>query len=221
MNTYLLPNQSIDESTVFSVPLGDLKRGRLEIASGISNSDLRGDPAIQEMFRGEFFGQIPYVRTRNESVIIRYPLSLREWFKHLLLANRHAASIILNTSIPWHVDIHGGVAHLEADLQALQLSSLAISGGIADTDVLLARPSGTVQIHIAGGVSNLRIFRPKGVSAQLKVGGGASNLIFDDHFYNSIGNGIHINTPDYHSETNRYDIIVSSAVSNLTVCTQA
>jgi hypothetical protein len=223
MNTLanLLSNQSTDEGTVFSAPLSDLKRGRLEITNGFSNSDLRGDPAIQELFQGRFVGQIPYVRTRNESVIIGYPLSLREWFKHLLLANRHAASIILNTSIPWHIDIHGGAAHLDADLQALQLSSLAITGGVADTNVLLPRPSGTVQIHIAGGVSNLRIFRPQEVSAQLKVRGGVSNLIFDDQHYSSIGNGIHIDTPDYYSETNRYDIVVSGGVSNLSLRAQA
>lgn len=221
MNTLsnLLPNQSIDESEVFSAPLGDLKRGYLEITSGFSNGDLRGDPEIQELCQGQFIGQIPYVRTRNESVIIRYPLSLREWFKHLLLANRHATSILLNTSIPWNIEIHGGAAHLAADLQALQLSSLVITGGVAETNLLLPRPTGTVQIHIASGASNLRIFRPVGVSAQLKVDGGISNLVFDDQYYGSIGGGIHVNSPDYQAETDRYDIVVSGGVSNLTVRT--
>jgi hypothetical protein len=208
-----------DESAMFSAPLGDLKRGRLEIARGISNCDLRGDPAIQELFRGQFIGQIPHVHTRNESVVIRYPLSLQEWFKHLLLANRHAASIFLNTSIPWRIDIHGGVAHLDADLQALQLSSLVITGGVAETNLWLPHPTGTVQIHIASGVSNLRILRPKEVSAQLKVGGGVSNLIFDDQYYSSVGGGIHVNTPDYQAENDRYDIVVRGGVSNLTIRT--
>jgi hypothetical protein len=221
MNTQsdLFTNKRMGETRMFSAPLGNLKRGHLEITSGFSNGDLRGDPEIQELFQGQFIGQIPYVRTRNESVIIRYPLSLREWFKHLLLANRHAASILLNTSIPWHIDIHGGAAHLDADLQVLQLSSLVITGGVAETNLLLPRPTGTVQIHIGSGVSNLLIVRPKEVSAQLKVGGGISNLIFDDQYYASIGNGIHINTPDYQSETNRYDIVVSGGVSNLTIRT--
>jgi hypothetical protein len=221
MNTLsnLFTNQSTDESVVFSAPLGDLKRGRLEIIGGISNGDLRGDPTIKELFQGQFIGQIPHVRTQNESVIIRYPLSLREWFKHLVLANRHAAKVSLNTSIPWRIDIYGGVAHLDADLQALSLSSLLITGGVAETDILLPRPTGTVQIHIADGVSNLRILRPNDVSVQLKVGGGVSHLVFDEQFYSSLGNGIHINTPEYQSETKRYDIIVRSAVSNLTIRT--
>ena len=223
MNTLsnLLPNQSIDESEVFSAPLGDLKRGHLEITSGFSNGDLRGDPEIQELFQGQFIGQIPYVRTRNESVIICYPLSLREWFKHLLLANRHAASILLNTSIPWNIEIHGGAAHLDADLQALQLSSLMITGGVVETNLLLPRPTGTVQIHIGGGVSNLRILRPKDDAAKLKVSGGVSNLVFDNQYYSSIGGGIHVNTPDYQAENNRYEIVISGAVSNLSIRAQA
>jgi hypothetical protein len=223
MNTLsnLLPYQSIGAGKVFSAPLGDLKRGHLEIASGNSNGDLRGDSAIQELFQSQFIGQIPHVRTRNESVIIRYPHSLREWFKHLILANRHAASILLNTSIPWSIDIHGGAAHLDADLQALQLSSLVIAGGVAETNLLLPRPTGTVQIYIGSGVSNLRILRPKDVSAQLKITGGVSNLIFDDQYYASIGGGIHVNAPDYQAENDRYDITVSGGVSNLSIRAQA
>ena len=101
MNTQsdLFTNKRINETKIFSAPLGTVKQGRLEFTSGISNCDLRGDPAIQEMFQAQFTGQIPYVRTRNESVIIRYPLSLREWLRHLLLADRHAADISLNTSV--------------------------------------------------------------------------------------------------------------------------
>jgi hypothetical protein len=215
----LFTNKRIGETKMFSAPLGVLKKSRLEITGGISNGDLRGDAAIQELFQAQFIGQIPYVRTRNESVIIRYPHSLREWFKHLILANRHATSILLNSSIPWHINIYGGAAHLDADLQALQLSSLEITGGVAETNLLLPRPTGKVQIHIVSGVSNLRIVRPKDVATQLKVGGGISNLVFDEQYYGSVGRGIHVNTPDYQAVNDRYDIVVRDGVSNLTIRT--
>ena len=223
MNTQsdIFTNKRIGETRRFSAPLGDLKRGRLEIRDGISNLDLTGNSSSQDLFQAEFIGLIPNVRAQNERVIISYDLSVVDWLKHALHGHQHGGKVTLNTSIPWQIDIRGGVSHFDADMRELQLSSLAIKGGVADTDVLLPRPSGTVQIYIASGVSNLQILRPKGVSAQLEVVGGASNLIFDDHFYSSIGGGIHITAPNYQAETNRYDIVVSRGVSNLTIRTQS
>jgi hypothetical protein len=119
------------------------------------------------------------------------------------------------------MNIHGGAAHLHADLQALQLRSLAISGGVAETDLLLPPPSGTVQIHIASGVSRLMISRPEGVSVQLRVGAGASALKLDAQFYGSVGGELRLETPDYKNETNRYDIRVHGGASNLVIRTQA
>jgi hypothetical protein len=221
MNTQsnLFTNKRIGETRMFSAPLGALKKGRLEIIGGISNGGLRGDPAIQELFQAQFIGQIPEVRTRKESVIIRYPLSLREWFRHLLLANRHAARVMLNTSIPWRIDVHGGIAHLDADLQVLQLSSLVITGGVAETDILLPPPLGTAKIHISSGVSNLTILRPEGVSVHLRVGGGTSELTVDDRFYGSIGGEFRVDTSNYKDATNRYDIRVNGGASNLIIRT--
>jgi hypothetical protein len=223
MNTQsdLFTNKRIGETKIFSAPLGALKKGRLEITSGISFCDLRGDPGIQELFQAQFLGQIPEVRTRNESVIIHYPFLLREWFTHLVLASRHAADISLNPSVPWSIDIYGEAAHLHADLQALQLSSLAITGGVAETDILLPPPSGTVQIRIASGVSRLTISRPQGVPVQLRVGAGASELMLDDQFYGSIGGELRLELPEYKNATNRYDIRVHGGASNLVIRTQA
>jgi hypothetical protein len=192
----------------------------LEIREGISNLDLKGSSSSQDLFQAEFVGLIPHVRTQNGRVIISYQLSVVGWLKHALMGDHQAGEISLNTSIPWQIDIYGGVSHLDADLRELPLSSITIMGGVADAELLLPRPSGTVQIHIASGVSNLRIIRPRGVHAQLKVAGGASHLVFDDQFYSSIGGGIQIGSPDYQSQGDRYEITVSSGVSNLAVRTQ-
>lgn len=207
-------------SAIFSAPLGAAKKGYLEITSGISNFDLTGDSATGDLFRSQFVGQIPDVRTRNETVTIHYHLSLTEWFQHLFLANRYAAKVILNTSIPWQIEIRGGVAHLDADLREFQLRSLVVTGGVAETHILLPRPLGTVPIHLASGVSQLTLIRPRGVSAWLKVEGGVSKLAFDDWSYGSIGGGIRLETPEYKESTNRYDITIRGGVSHLIIRTQ-
>jgi hypothetical protein len=197
------------------------EKGYLDITSGISNFDLTGDPATQDLFRSQFVGQIPDVRTRNERVTIHYQRSVIDWFKHLFLMNRHVAKVLLNTSIPWQIEIRGGVANMNADLWESQLRSLIVTGGIAETHILLPRPLGTVPIHLASGVSQLTLIRPEAVSARLKIDGGVSNLDFDDRYYSSIGGGIRLERPDYKDETNRYDITIRGGVSNLIIRTQA
>ena len=217
----LVKEERKGDTATFSVPLGTVKKGHLEITSGISNFDLTGDSATQNLLQGEFIGLIPDVHTKNERVIIRYPLSITEWFLHLLLANRHTAKVSLNTSIRWQIDIRGGAAHFDADLRALQLSSLVITGGVAETVIFLPRPSKTVPIQIASGVSRLTFVRPEGVSARLKVDGGINHLAFDGQSYGSVGGGLRLETPAYKDQVDRYDISISGGVSNLVVRTQA
>lgn len=221
MNTQsnLFTQQSAGES--FSAPLGDWKQAQLEIANGISNFELAGDPSLRDLFHAEFSGIIPDVRARAERVLIRYRRSAVGWFLHELLRGSHDGKVVLNTSLPWRIDLRGGVSHLDADLRKVQLSSLSITGGVSEADVLLPRPAGTIQIHIASGVSNLRIFHPQGVAARLKVGGGISQLAFQDQSYGSIGDGIDVQTAEYKTASNRYDIVVSGGVSNLAVRAQA
>jgi hypothetical protein len=214
-------NERACDTAIFSAPLGAAQQGYLEITSGISNLDLTGDFATGELFRGQFVGQIPDVRARNERVTIHYHHSVTDWFKHLFLANRHTAKVILNSSIPWQIEIYGGVAHLDAELREFQLRSLVVTGGVAETRVLLPRPLGTVPIHIASGVSHLTLIRPEGVSARLRIEGGVSKLAFDDQPYGSLGGGIRLETPGYKEETGRYDIRISGGVSNLIIRTRA
>ena len=221
MLSKLVNEEHKGDTAIFSAPLGVVKKGHLEIKSGISNFDLTGDSASQDLFQGEFIGLIPDVSTKNERVIIRYPLSITEWFRHLLLANRHAAQVVLNTSIPWQIEIHGGAANLAADLRAFQLHSLMITGGVAEAVIFLPRPLNTIPIHITSGVSRLTFIRPEGVSARLKVDGGINHLAFDDQSYDSIGGGIRLETTSYKGQMDRYDISIGGGVSNLVVRTQA
>jgi hypothetical protein len=214
-------DQAAGASGTFSAPIADRKKGRLEITNGISNLDLMGGASAEDLFQAQFSGLIPNLTTRADRVVIRYRPSVVDWFKHGLFGNRHSGSISLNSSVPWELDIHGGVSNLDADLQEIALRSLTLTGGVSQATILLPRPTGTVQIQVASGVSNLKIVRPPDVSAQLRVGGGASQLMFDDQHYGSIGGEIRLTTSEYKSAADRYDIIVGGGVSNLVVRSQA
>ena len=214
-------DESTGASATFSTPLGDRRKGWLEITNGISNLDLMGGASAEDLFQAQFSGLIPSVSTRLDRVVIRYRLAIVDWFRHALFGSRPAGRISLNGSVSWEIDIYGGVSNLDADLQEISLRSLTLTGGVSQATILLPRPAGTVQIRVASGVSNLKIVRPQDVSAQLKVGGGASQPMFDDQHYGSIGGEIRLATPEYKTATDRYDIIVGGGVSNLVVRGQA
>ncbi len=82
----------------------------------------------------------------------------------------------LNTSIPWHVRVHGGTAHTSFDLSGLTLYALELGGGVSQVEVLLPTPAGTVPVRVAGGVHHLTVLRPAGVAARVRVGHGARRL---------------------------------------------
>lgn len=216
-----LTQERMGENVTFSAPLGDLKTGRLEVTSGVANLELFGDPAARDLFHAQFRGLIPDVRVRNERVSLHYHFALADFFQHILWGHRDAGEVALNTSIPWGIELRGGVSNLDADLRELPLRSLTITGGVSNAELLLPRPTGTVQVYIASGVSNLKIFRPQSVPARLKVGGGISHMTFDDQSYGSIGGGIQLETPEYKTAADRYDIVLSGGVSSLIVRTQA
>ncbi|HEX2993499.1 MAG TPA: hypothetical protein VHP14_01670 [Anaerolineales bacterium] len=216
-----LTRERVGENVTFSAPLGDLKAGRLEVTSGVANLELYGDRSTRDLFHAEFRGLIPEVRLRNERVNLHYHFGLGDFLQHILWGNRDAGDVALNTSIAWQIELRGGVSNLDADLRELRVSSLTITGGISNTDLLLPPPTGTVQIHLASGVSNLKVFRPQGVPARLKVGGGISHMAFDDQTYSSVGGGLQLETPDYKTATDRYDIVLGGGVSNLVVRAQA
>src|SRR5512141_352777 len=159
--------ERVGENATFSAPLGDLKTGRLEVTSGVANLELYGDPSTQDLFHAEFRGMIPDVRVRNERVSLHYHFGLSDLFQHVFWGHRDAGEVALNTSIPWGIELRGGVSNLDANLREVRLSALSITGGVSNAELLLPRPTGIVQVYIASGVSNLKIFRPQGVPARL------------------------------------------------------
>lgn len=222
MNTETISTkeQRTDRS-IYTAPLNATERARLEITNGISNFDLTGDLSNLDLFQAQFSSLIPKVSVQNGTVTIHYQLSLAEWVKHALLWQGHAARVSLNTSIPWGINLRGGVGNMQADLRDVNLKSLMFSGGINRAEILLPRPSGHVAIHVMGGASRLTFLYPDGVNVQLRVHGGANNLTFGGQFFGSLAGKVELETPGYREATDRYELRVFSGASHLTVRTHA
>lgn len=141
------------------------------------------------------------------AVRVEYP---RTW-------RRNSADIVLNAAVPWQVEVRGGASDIKADLSGLRLESFEIDGGASNVELTLPEPSGIVSIRIEGGANNLKVHRPGGVAARVRVEGGVSELALDDQRLGVVGGEVSLDGHDYANATNRYEVVVTGGASNLSV----
>lgn len=202
----------------FAAPLGAAVRGRLEFVRGASLVSIGTLAAMPDLFRAHFEGPQPRVTVRDGLVSVQYRrLSLAEWARYALLWGRHAADLMLNMSIPWQIEIRGGVSKFRADLRELRLASFEVRGGASEVEAWLPPPSGSVGVRVGGGASNLTLRRPADTAVAVQVHGGASKLIFDEQHFGAIGGGVRLATSGYTSASDRYEINIAGGASRLTV----
>lgn len=195
----------------FSSPLGTLTHARLKFASGASQVSLRAHPGMPELYTAHFEGRAPTVKEEAGSVSVQYPrFTLLDWRKL-------AGDIVLNGSIPWKLELKGGVSRMNADLSELRLESIELTSGASDVTVKLPKPSGAVPIRVSGGLSHVTFLLPEGAAARLQVKGGVSALVFHEQSLSAAGGQIHLETPGYKQALDRYDIDVTGGASDLTI----
>src|SRR5918997_1065134 len=191
----------------FGTPLVSAKNGRLRFPSGASWVTVRADPSMADLYRARFAGQAPRVGAEDGTVTIRYPrFPLFDWLYYL---RQRPAEVALNAQIPWDIEIRDGASRLTADLRGLELRSFVVSGGGSRVEVTIPEPSGIVPVRVLGGVSNVAIHRPEGVAAQVQVGGGSTNLAFDDQRFGAVGGEVSLQSPDYEGALDRYDFVIT------------
>jgi hypothetical protein len=199
----------------FEAPLGGVSRGKLVVISGISRLSLRGDAAMSQLMRANFERPLPNIKVRDGAVRVHYSnYSLLNW---LIYWRQPLAELRINSSIPWNIEVRGGVSNFDADLSQVQLTDLFLQGGVSHSWTILSSPSGTVPIRVIGGVSDMTILRPASVPVRIQVQDGVSSLTFDDQHFGPLQNLPRLESPGYTEAANRYDIQISGGVSNLVV----
>jgi DNA-binding MarR family transcriptional regulator len=216
----------------YTAPLGDVPHARLVFVSGAPRLAFRGAALGQqvrvvaeaaasrlrlgsatgpdELVRAVFDGPAPDVRTANGTVTVRYS-------RRLLDVRSRIAEIGLNPAATWSVEVDGGVTNLEGDLRAVRLAGLEIRGGANNLSLRLGQPDGTARIVLAGGTSNARFERPRGVATAVRVRDGVSHLRFDSRRAESVSGTFQLQTDDYATASDRYEIEVRGGASGLTI----
>jgi len=200
----------------FAAQLGSSRSGRLRFTNGAYRIVILAGLYVRGLYRAHFEDQMPIVvGVRGGIVTIRYPrFPVGAWLDD---RSERLAKVELNASIPWDVEVRSGASRLVADLHALRLGSLSVDGGASRLEVVLPAPSGAVAVAIVGGASNVAIRRPTGVAARLRVDGGATNLKFDDRYIGAAGGELDLQSGDYDSATDCYDIAVTGGANNMSI----
>lgn len=221
------PSEEADAGGSYAVPIGGVTSGRLIFLSGAPRISLRGDPTLTELYRATFAGPVPRMRARGGVVTVSYPrLGWFDWRAQVAGQNIDASAhwrkdtgeIALNSTIPWAIELRGGVSSWTADLRTLRLQSFELRGGASKVEMLLPRPEGVVPIRVAGGMSRISIQRPVGVAAGLTIQGGVSEVLVDGEVVKSIGH-LSMQTPGADVSPDRYEIEVGGGASKVSIST--
>jgi hypothetical protein len=200
-----------------SAPLGSATSGRLQIELGAVDLEVHGDSSISDLYQARFGfpgGQTPQVEVDGGTVIVRGVGSPGFSFLPPL---RRTASITLNGSIPWDVQVGGGASQTRLNLTGVALRSLTVDSGASHLEVHLPPPKGTVQVTISGGASDVTITRPSEVPVQAQISGGASNLVLDNAQISILGGEGGRQTAGYDSASDRYQVSISGGANNVRI----
>jgi len=203
-----------DRPAQSSAPLGSASAGRLEFTKGAAKVSIKGDPALSDLYQAGFVGPVPEITVIGGSVVVQQRRRFRpfDW-------RAQSADFALSTAVPWDIALRGGMWKLAADLRALRVTSVEVTGGASDIEVRLPAPAGTVPVRVSGGASKVTVLRPRGTEARAEVSGGASSLAFDDQRLGAVGGRTVLASGGFADASDRYEIRFTGGASQVTVAT--
>ncbi|MEV6342729.1 hypothetical protein [Actinoplanes sp. NPDC051851] len=92
-----------------------------------------------------------------------------------------------------------------------------VVAGTSLAEVALPPVAGTMTVTLAGGASQLTVHVTGDAPVRVRVGGGAGTATIDGVRHTGITGGTDFTPPGWATATGRYDIDLTSGVSNLTV----
>ncbi len=223
------------EGDVFTAPLGRTRRGILVFESGAprlafqaaplpgaiaraiyetkpSRLRIRGRAPDELLCQARFDGPVPDIHAKNGTLWIGYRHRGLDW-------RERTAELTLNPTIPWSIEIKGGLSELTADLSELNVSGFQVKAGATDLRLSLPLPVGTVPVDLKGVVGMLDVRRPEGTEAQLSIKGAVSRLRFDEQWNGPAGPNADFQSPAFAKAQDRYAIDLRGGASSVAVTT--
>lgn len=216
----------------YLAPRGEARRARLVFATGAPRLNIggaalgqqvrmvaetaatrltlrAGDPG-EELIVASFIGPPPDMRSVDGTVNIRYRRRMMDTRSREIAAR-------LDPSLPWSIEVDGGITDLDGDLRSVSFAGLDLRGGVNHLTLRLPRPDGTVRIVVEGGSSSMRISRPAGVPIALSARGGVSRLRFDARRVDASGSDLRLESSGFATAPDRYELELAGGVSEMRI----
>jgi hypothetical protein len=207
------PVVGLPSTIAFAAPLDGVAVGRLVFRRGATRVRIRA-AEIDDLCQIDF-SDPRAVRARAEGGDVT--IESRLTFAAIWGRAEDWVDVTLNSSVPWSIEINGGLGNANLDLRDLALRHLEITGRTSNSEILLPRPrGGGVAIRTGNAAVDIALFRPQGVPAQLRVGADVRRLVFDDAEFGSLGNA-RLQTPDASLAMDRYEIHVGARSEGVTI----
>ena len=182
------PNPGSAHELDASAAVGALDHASLEINVGAATITVDGAKSLEgDLYRAHivYSGPKPDVSLDRSNGSLRISQGTNSM--NLFQARRFNILLHINTNLPWTITTNSGASTGTYNLAAAHIGSLEINTGASDEDVILGKPSGVVPVTVNGGQVTVRLHRPAGTAAAVKVSGGAISLNFDGHDNHAIG----------------------------------
>lgn len=197
--------------TVSFAPLRGTAPGHLRLSGG--NVTVRSGATMPELFRARFTGPQPKIRVAGNAVDIVYRSG------RPVIWRRQSAQVALNTSIPWQIEVPGGLFRSTLDLTGLQVTAVTVDGGAYRVEMRLPRPSGTVPIRFLGDASIITVRRPHGVAVRTVLRAGASKVQLDGRRVEWTDETT-VDLSDYGGAADRYELEFAGGADRLIIVKQ-
>jgi DNA-binding MarR family transcriptional regulator len=192
-------------------PFGPEASARIIVETSASRLRFMGPAPADQLLRASFDGPRPDVRVSAGLARIRYRRQAIAAF------SSRAARIALNGTIPWTIELSGGITDLTGSLDGVGLERLELDGGANHISLDLPAPTGTVTVRVRGVASDAVLKRPGNVPAAVRVKGGVSHLRLDAQRFERLAGDRRIVSDAFTNSADRYEIEILGGASSVRV----
>src|SRR5699024_6495792 len=154
-----------------------------------------------ELCRASFDGPRPDVNARKGEVTMAYKRRL-DW-------RQRESRVGLSRSVPWSIDVSGGLSTFDADLRHVRFHELRLADRVDDVSVRRGAPEGTSRFGVSGSTRDVVIEHPAGTPIRVSAAGGVHDIRFGREHLRDVQGDVRLATPGAHRAADRFEVEVS------------